>query len=92
MRTMKDPGTKLDLLIKNRLTSASRSWSLSPSILSYGERIRRQTQAQAVAHTKQATSALSSAQLPCNTLQHLATPCNTACLKLEDVLHVPSGY
>ena len=50
-RTIQDPGTKLDLLINNWLTSAYLSRGLRPSILSfmsYGERIRRRTQAQAV--------------------------------------------
>ena len=54
-------------------------------MLSYGERIRKRTQAQAVSHTKQAKSALSSAGSE-------RMSCNAACLKLENVLHVLSGY
>ena len=59
MSTNKDPGTGLVLLINNRLTSVSLCLALSPLIFSYGEKIRRRTQAQAVSHTKEAKSALS---------------------------------
>ena len=59
MSTIKDPGTDLVLLVNNRFTSVSLSLALSPLIFSYGERIRRRTQAQAFSHTKQAKSALS---------------------------------
>ena len=59
MSTNKDPGTDLVLLINNRLTSVSLSLALSPLIFSYGEKIRRRTQAQAVSYAEQAKSELS---------------------------------
>ena len=65
----------------DRLTSVSLSLALSPLMFSYGEKIRRRTQAQAVSHTKQAKSALSLQVLHA----HLA-------LKLENAVHVTSGY
>ena len=64
MSTNKDPGIDLVLLINTRLTSVSLTLALSPLIFSYGEKIRRRTQAQAVSHTKQAKSALSLQVLP----------------------------
>ena len=81
MSTNKDPGTDLVLLINNRLTSVSLSLTLSPLIFSYGEKIRRRTQAQAVSHAEQAKSELS--------LQVLHA---RLALKLENAVHVPSGY
>ena len=69
MRTIRDHWTDVVLLMSNRLTSVSLSLALSPLIFSYGKRIRRRTQAQAVSHAKitreKCVVSAGSARTPC---------------------------